>query len=99
LFHKSLLIKQHVGRRRLSKIHVADISSIERNTELQDTEPLAYPVGPVALVAIDGLSDGLTLGIAGSIGIMQGAILSGSLAIEMAFTGAGKCSSSRASDD
>lgn len=40
------------------------------------------------LIAIDGISDGLTMGISESIGVTQGLIMALSLCVEMAFTGA-----------
>eukprot|EP00730_Choanoeca_flexa_P010239 TRINITY_DN17238_c0_g1_i1.p1 TRINITY_DN17238_c0_g1~~TRINITY_DN17238_c0_g1_i1.p1 ORF type:complete len:407 (+),score=81.12 TRINITY_DN17238_c0_g1_i1:79-1299(+) len=78
------------GRRRLSKFHLGKVAELLNNLDqVSEEQPSqAYPIGPVALVAIDGISDGLTLGIAGSLGLTQGIILSASLAVEMMFTGA-----------
>ena len=47
-----------------------------------------YPLGPVVLVFIDGVSDGLLTGISANLTIKQGWIIAASLAVEMAFTGA-----------
>jgi zinc transporter ZupT len=47
-----------------------------------------YPLGPVVLVFIDGLSDGLLTGISANLTLKQGWIIAASLAVEMTFTGA-----------
>lgn len=47
-----------------------------------------YPLGPVVLVFIDGLSDGLLTGISANVTMKQGWIIAISLAVEMTFTGA-----------
>ena len=50
---------------------------------------LPFPIGPVMLVFIDGLSDGLTIGIAGSLRFKSGIILAVSLSVEMVRGGRG----------
>jgi hypothetical protein len=93
-----LLHRLCIGRKRLSRFYLSKVVELLHNLDgMEDpenqkqSEQAFYPIGPVVLVTIDGISDGLTLGIAGSLGLTQGAILSGSLSIENAFTGAGTC--------
>ncbi|EGD73321.1 hypothetical protein PTSG_05035 [Salpingoeca rosetta] len=47
-----------------------------------------FPLGAAVLIALDGMSDGLVIGVTSSLTLTQGLVVSGSLAMEMCITGA-----------